>query len=137
VGAHSTNYIDAFIAVSDDCPAECGTTPPEKAPPTVAALVYRQVREHPYAFTSDDVIFDAFAERSGIARGEREEARRRFFSKGQACLRASALGKTYGWGIHSDPEGRIALYGVETPEYERCKSDPALAQLKAMKRSKG
>ncbi len=27
-----------------------------------------------------------------------------FFSKGQPCLRASDLGKKYGWGIHSDSE---------------------------------
>lgn len=134
--ARSTNYFNAFIAAADDCPAERGQVPPEKAPPTSAFLLYRRISENPHAFTSDDVLFDVFAERSGIARGEREEARRLFFSKGQPCLRASALGKTYGWGIHSDSEGRVALYGIESPEYERLRSDASLTQLKAMKRSK-
>ncbi|MGH3696072.1 MAG: DUF6157 family protein [Pseudonocardiaceae bacterium] len=40
-----------------------------------------------------------------------------FYSKSQACLRASDLGKRYGWGIHADGRGRLALFGVDTPEY--------------------
>ncbi|WP_281279667.1 DUF6157 family protein [Paenibacillus lentus] len=41
------------------------------------------------------------------------------FSKAHACLRASQFPKKYGFGIHYDAEGRIAIYGMETPEYER------------------
>ena len=25
--------------------------------------------------------------------------------------------QSYGWGIHCDADGRVALYGVESPEY--------------------
>lgn len=112
------DYIDTFIAVAEDCPATEGTPPtatPEK--PSVAARTYRLIAEHPYEFTSGDVIFTVFADRHDIPERQREAARVEFYSKGQACLRSSDLGKRYGWGIHADAGGRIALYGVGTPEY--------------------
>lgn len=84
----------------------------------MAERTYRMIAEHPYRFTSDDVIFGVWADRRDIPEAERAAAREAFFAKGQACLRASDLGKRYGWGVHSDAEGRVALVGVETPEYE-------------------
>ncbi len=50
-----------------------------------------------------------------------------FFSKGQPCLRASDLGKKYGWGIHSDGEGRVALFAVGSPEYRQLEQGRAVA----------
>jgi len=101
------------------------------------------IAQHPYRYTSDDVIFTVWADRKGIPEAEREAARATFFSKGQACLRASDLGKKYGWGIHADGEGRIALYGVETAEYEQFASGEAttadgrpVALTKAMRSSR-
>ncbi len=75
------------------------------------------ISEHPYRYTSGDVIFTVFADRHGIAEQERTAEREVFYSRSQACLRASELGKRYGWGIHADAAGRIALVGVETPRY--------------------
>jgi hypothetical protein len=115
----STDYVDTFIAVAPDSDAVRGTVPRETANPSVALRTFRMIHDHPYRFTSDDVIFTVFADRKGIAEPERAAAREEFFSKGQACLRASDLGKRYGWGIHSDGEGRVALYGVETTEYDQ------------------
>ncbi len=70
--------------------------------------------EHPYEFTSDDVLFTTFAIRKEIPENEWAEQRAIFFSKGQPCFRASPLTKRYGWGIHSDAEGKVALFGAET-----------------------
>ncbi len=114
----TTNYIDTFIAVAPDCKAGCGTSPPERPTPSVAQMTYRMIHDHPYRYTSDEVIFGVWADRRGIAECERAQAREEFFSKGQACLRASDLGKRYGWGVHHDSEGRVALYGAESAEYE-------------------
>jgi hypothetical protein len=114
----STNSFDSFIAVAPDCKAARGTVPKETEHPSVASRTYRMIHDHPYRYTSDDVIFAVHADRHGIPASERAAARAAFFSKGQACLRASDLGKKYGWGIHSDAEGRVALYGVETDEYK-------------------
>lgn len=114
---HTTNSIDTFIAVAPDSRAERGAPPKESAQPSAALRAYRLIPEHPYRYTSDDVIFTVYADRHGIAARERPRARRVFFAKPQACLRASDLTKKYGWGVHHDGEARVALYGVETAEY--------------------
>jgi len=116
-GTHSTNYIDTFITVAPDSAARRGSAPPDREKPSMAALAFRMLDGHPYEYTSDDVIFTVWADRHEIARKDRAKARATFFSKGQPCLRSSDLAKKYGWGIHSDAQGRVALVGVATPEY--------------------
>lgn len=134
---HTTNYDQTFIAVADDSSAASGTMPPDKADnPSVAARTWRMISGNPYSYTSDDVIFTVWADRKGIPDAEREDARSEFFSRGQACLRASDLGKRYGWGIHHDEQGRVALYGVESPEYAAFVNDPEVKVVKAMRSSR-
>jgi hypothetical protein len=118
---HTTCYFDTFITVAPDSAAETGLTPPVRdgAEPSVAARTFAMIATAPYAFTSDDVVFTVWADRRGVPAAEREAARAEFFSKGQACLRSSDLGKRYGWGVHSDTEGRVALYAIDSPEYAR------------------
>ena len=138
------DYVDTFIAVADDCPVTKGTLPPLKPEnPSIAARTYRMIAEHPYEYTSGDVIFTVFADRRGIPEEERVAARAEFYSAGQPCLRSSDLGKRYGWGIHADPHSRLALYGVETPTYaelssgqHRSDSGEPIALTKAMRSSR-
>ncbi|NOK64035.1 MAG: hypothetical protein GFH27_549409n9 [Chloroflexi bacterium AL-W] len=133
---HSTNYTNVFIEVADDCKADVGTIPPEKKAKTVARMQYEMIHDNPYQYTSDDVIFTIYVARNGIDEAEWASARNVFFSKGQACLRSSSLGKTYGWGIHYDNESRVALYPCESDEYTRLKNDTTLTHVKAMKSSR-
>src|SRR5690606_14837705 len=131
---HSTNYYNTFIEVAEDCSALSGATPPARAGnPSVAALQYDQLKSHPYHFTSDEILFLVFALRKEIPRPEWEAEKKRFFSTGQACLRASPLSKSYGWGIHFDKDGKIALYGRESAEYQQFMDDASIKKLKAMR----
>ena len=134
----STNYTSTFIHVSDDCPADAAEQPPVggKAP-TVAALQYALIAAHPYAFTSDDVVFEVYATRQGISATGRVEARRAFFAKHQPCLRASPLGKRYGWGVHHDADSRVALVPLGSDEYQRLADDLRVKQLRAMRSKRG
>lgn len=135
--AHTSNYENTFIAVAADCRALVGETPPTKGnKKSVANIQFEMISEHPYEFTSDDVLFQVHAIRSDLTEGELEAARDLFFSKGQPCFRASPLTKRYGWGIHHDTEGKIALYGVETDSYARFLHDNSLKVVKAMKSSR-
>ncbi len=113
----STNYQDTFIAVAEDSAATVGLTPPESDDPSIASRTFSLISAHPYELTSDDVIFTVWADRKGLPQTDRPAAREAFFATGRACLRASDLGKRYGWGVHSDERGRVALYGVETEGY--------------------
>lgn len=130
---HTTNYTDTFIAVAADCPVTEAEIPERKASPSVATLQYEMISAAPYTHTSDEVIFAVHAIRNGIPKSEWKEARALFFSKGQACLRASPLSKRYGFGIHSDAKGRVALVPLGSKEYSSLASDKALVQVKAMR----
>jgi hypothetical protein len=132
----TTNYINTFIAVAPDCRADTAETPPIGAKPTVASLQWELIAEHPYEMTSDDILFAVHATRAEVTDADLDAERERFFSKDLACLRASPLGKRYGWGTHHDENGRVALYGVGTPEYERLRHDPALTHKVAMRSSR-
>lgn len=130
----TTNYFNTLIEVAEDCPRVTGEVPPMRGgKKSVANLQFELLAEHPYELTSDDVIFTVFAIRKGIAEPDLEEAREHFFAKGQPCLRASPLTKRYGWGVHSNDEGKIALVGVETPEYQRLVADASVTKIKAMR----
>jgi hypothetical protein len=131
---HSTNYQNTFIAIADDCPTKVAEVPPTKGTEKTAAnLQFEMLYEHPYEFTSDEVIFQVFAHKQGITQSERQEAWKQFFSKGQPCLRSSPLTKRYGWGVHSDAEGKVAIFPAESEEYKRFASDATLGQTCAMR----
>ena len=134
---HTTNYTDTFIEIADDSPATSGEVPPLKGDKkSVANIEFEMVKKHPYKFTSDDVLFRVYAERKDLAESELEKARAEFFSKGQACMRASPLTKRYGWGVHNDKDGKIALVGADTEEYKKLSQDKSLKVVKAMKSSR-
>lgn len=131
---HTTNYFNTFIEIAEDCPIDQAEIPPLKGDAkSVANLQFEMINKNPYKFSSDDVLFQVFADRKEILKEEIAAARKAFFSKGQACFRASPLTKRYAWGIHSNSEGKIALIAAGTDEYEKLINDPNLKKYKAMK----
>ena len=131
---HTTNYTNTFIEAAEDCPETEGTIPPVKGDKqSVANMQFDVVIKHPYKYTSDDVLFRVYAERNDIPKSEWKNAREEFFSKGQPCFRASPLTKRYGWGVHSDKDGKIALYPLGSAEYKQFSKDKSLQVVKAMK----
>jgi hypothetical protein len=100
-------------------------------------MQYDMISENPYRYTSDEIIFATYATKNQIQPADIEARRAAFFSTGQACLRASPLGKRYGWGIHHDAESRVALYPRESDAYLRLSQDPMLKQVKAMRSARG
>lgn len=130
---HTTNYRNTLILVAPDTRATSGRAPAPRTPPSGVQLVYEQLVGAPYAWTSDDLLFEAWATRKGVSEAERGEARAAFFAKPQACMRAHALSKTHGWGVHFDAEGRAALVGMDTEAYRRLEADPAVTKKPAMR----
>lgn len=131
---HTTNYTNTFIEIAEDSPTQSGQVPPLKGgKKTAACLQYEMLSEHPYEFTSDDVLFTTFAIRKEIPESEWKEQRALFFSKGQPCFRASPLTKRYGWGVHSDADGKVALFGAETKSYQAFVDDDSIIKRKAMR----
>lgn len=134
---HTTNYYNTFIAVADDCPTSIGEAPPTKGDiKTVANIQFDMVNKNPYKYSSDDVLFHVFAHKNDLTESELEKGKEVFFSKGQPCFRASPLTKRYGWSVHNDKEGKIALFSVESAEYQNFIKKDDLKVVKAMKSSK-
>lgn len=127
---HTTDYVDTFISVAPDCPATTSEVPPEKEPATLAQRQLAMLRDAPYEHTSDDVVYASQGEPKGLTREQ-------FFSKGQPCLRSSPLVKRYGWGVHADAEGRVALVPVESDRYRELAADPGLVQRSGMRSRRG
>ncbi|MBK7214820.1 MAG: hypothetical protein IPH88_16330 [Bacteroidales bacterium] len=134
---HSTNYQNSFIQASADTKADKGIAPlPKSGQQTVASLQFEMIFENPYQYTSDEVMFEVHSIKQEIPAHEKELERQRFFSKGQPCLRCSPLVKSYGWGIHHNEQGKVALYPINSPEYLHFSSDSGLQQIKGMKSSR-
>jgi len=135
---HTTNTFNTFIRVAEDCPAHTGEEPPLRGgQPTVATLQYAMIAESPYTYTSDDVVFATSAAGRELdakaTKKQRSLAREVFFSRGQACLRASPLGKRFGWGVHADAEGRVAICAVGSKRYQALAANPEITQVRAMR----
>ncbi|MBL8122421.1 hypothetical protein JNM87_06785 [Candidatus Saccharibacteria bacterium] len=123
---HTTNYFNTFIAVAEDCPVTTSEVPPTKEPASAAQIEFAMLDSKPYCYTSDEVLYAANGKRRGLSQVD-------FFSKGQPCFRSSPLTRRYGWGIHADADGKLAIYPVDSAEYKRLVSNSDIKQLKAMR----
>jgi hypothetical protein len=119
----STNLPNTFISVAADCPAYVAEVPPFREPKTIPQIEYELLRDNPYKYTSDDVLYAANGERRGLSRED-------FFAGTPPDFRLSPLVKRYGWGVHIDAEGKVALYALGSFEYEMFAGDTTLRQLK-------
>ena len=96
-------------------------------------MQYEMVKNNPYKFTSDDVIFSTYTIKNDISKKEFEKEKEKFFSVGQACLRSSQLPKRYAWGVQSNSEGKIAIYAMESDEYKKLAKNRNLTHVQAMR----
>lgn len=134
---HSINYFETFITVAEDCKVSEGKIPPIKnGKKTIASRQYEMIAKYLYKYTSDDLLFFIFAERNDLPKDEYESARKKLFSKGQACFRTSPLTKQYGWGIHCNADGKMAIYGMESEKYQKLLKDEKINKVKAIWSSK-
>lgn len=132
------NYYETFIQVAPDCPVQAAVIPGMKGQnKSVPVLEYALLSNQPYFYTQEEVLFAVHVQRAGIAPGELKSRHdglwNEFFAKPRACLRASALPKKYGWGIHFDAQGKTAIYPVESAAYRRFADSQNITQLLAMR----
>ncbi|HEV7282993.1 MAG TPA: DUF6157 family protein [Pirellulaceae bacterium] len=135
------SYVDTFIIVAPDSDLERAVVPTARGEKkTIAQLEHELLSNAPYRYTEAEAQFAVHLARLGLPPLEEDARRasleREFFSTSRACLRASPLPKKFGWGIHYDANGRIAIYAVESDDYRRLANDPSLKQLAAMRSSR-
>ncbi|MDG0809352.1 DUF6157 family protein [Cohnella rhizosphaerae] len=137
------NYYNTFIAVSDDCPVEYGAVPPDKAAgKTKPGIEYDMIAGEPYAHTQEEILYETYVRHKQLSPEERQareaEMRAEFYGKPKACMRASMLPKKYGWGLHFNAEGKVALVPKESEDYGRFADGEVegVKVLKAMRNKK-
>ncbi|MFJ7919129.1 DUF6157 family protein [Lysinibacillus fusiformis] len=114
------SYKNTFIKISEDSEVTSAVTPlPRNNKPTIASIEFDLIKHNPYKYTEEDVQFQTYLIKNQIDSDSLDEMRKIFFQKSKACFRASPLVKTYGWGIHYDDEGKLALYDVNSEGYEQ------------------
>jgi hypothetical protein len=128
------NYYDTLIEVADDCPVTEAQRPRARgAKKTKAVVEYEILANHPYTYTEQDIAFEVYATLHDIPVADRPTERKQFLSKGHPHLRVSPLAKRYGWGIHNNAEGTIALIAVESHEYQKLLNDARITKIKAFR----
>lgn len=131
---HTTNYTSTLITVATDTKATAGEVPGRAG--TIAALQYELLTAAPYTLTSDALLTAVAARRRGLGPEAHPALMAEIFARPQACLRTSPLAKSYGWGLHHDSEGRVALVGRETDRYAALAADEAVHKVPAMRNAR-
>ena len=115
--------VDCFVPVAADCPTPYAVVPESAREPTpVHLLQYQLLSGEPYRYTLAELIVQVHVRRMGPEVAEAADldaVRTALFERPHPCMRASMLPKRYGWGVHYDTAGRIALCALGSPEYER------------------
>ncbi|MBS4219920.1 hypothetical protein KHA96_16525 [Bacillus sp. FJAT-49711] len=127
-------YKNTLITISEDSKVTFAKVPVAKNDkPTIASIEYDLISNSPYEYTQSDVQFKTYLARNQIEEVNVDELREQFFSKPKACFRASPLVKNYGWGIHYDDEGKVAIYDVESEAYQILFDRDDIAKVKGMR----
>ena len=126
----AAGYHDTLITVAPDSTSGGGTVPARG----VAAFQYALLAGHPHEFTQAEVLFrTAHRDVPGDPQKLRAAHWDAFFAQPRACLRASPLPKSYGWGLHFDARGRVALIDMTAPEYRQLMETPSVKVVPALR----
>ena len=134
---HTTNYTNTLIEIAEDSPVSKAVIPVVKNErKTIANYQFEKLSKQPLKYTSDELLFEIFAERNDISPSAFKEDRQKFFSKGQACLRTSPLAKKNGFGIFHNEDAKVRLIPAESDDYQKLLGDDSVKKVKPMKSKK-
>jgi hypothetical protein len=128
------SYKNTLITISEDSKVSSAKVPVIKnEKPTIAYIEHDLINNNPYKFTQEDVQFKTYLIKNQMEAENSAELREQFFSKSKACFRASPLVKNYGWGIHYNNQGKIAIYDVNSEMYNQLLKQDDITKLKGMR----
>ncbi|MFS0599490.1 DUF6157 family protein [Peribacillus frigoritolerans] len=128
------SYKNTLITISEDSKVSSAKVPViRNEKPTIAYIEHDLINNNPYKFTQEDVQFKTYLIKNQMEAENTAELREQFFSKSKACFRASPLVKNYGWGIHYNNQGKIAIYDVNSEMYNLLLKQDDITKLKGMR----
>lgn len=140
------NPTNQFIQIAPDCLLKTAIIPQSKADKLSFAMIeYALLSSKPYCYVLDELQFEVYLRHKQVVQNsvkqeplktQRQLLWDAFFSKPHACMRASPLTKKYGWGVHYDVAGKIALVAIESKDYQRFVDDNDIKKYFAMRSSR-
>ena len=132
------NTVNQFIEIAPDCLLKAAIIPKDKGEKqSIATIEYALLSGKPYGYSLQELKFSTHVQRKQISQAELKAHRQRLwdelFAKPYACMRASPLTKKYAWGAHYDGNGKIAIYAVESEEYQYFVNDKRIKKYFAMR----
>lgn len=128
------SYKNTLITISEDSKVSSAKVPVIKnEKPTIAYIEHDVINNNTYKFTQEDVQFKTYLTKNQMEAENSAELREQFFSKSKACFRASPLVKNYGWGIHYNNQGKIAIFDVNSEMYNQLLKQDDITKLKGMR----
>ena len=116
-------FPEILITVADKCPANRGMEPTtNRAEKTITMHQYDVLTEMPYQLDYDELKKEVHENRRG----------KTDLKLDSYDMRRSELCKVWGWGVHQDKNGKLALVGCETKEYRRLLRKPGVRKVKAL-----
>jgi len=133
-----SNPVNQFIEIAPDSPTRQAIVPQDKnGKRSIACIEYELLSGNPYGYTLEELKFATHVQHKQIApaelKAQRQQLWNEYFAKPCACMRASPLTKQYGWGAHYDENGKIAIFPVESKEYQRFVKDRNIKKYSAMR----
>lgn len=127
------SYKNTLITISEDSKVTSAKVPViRNEKPTIAYIEHDLINNNPYKFTQEDVQFKTYLIKNQMEAENAAELREQFFSKSKACFRASPL-VNYGWGIHYNNQGKVAIYDVNSEMYNQLLKQDDITKLKGMR----
>ena len=121
------NRKNVLIEIAEDCGIKRGTIPEtEKSSDTITMIQYDELSKNPYKYNEYE-----FQKQVHHIRREKPE-----LNIDKYDIRRSELCKKYGWGIHINEEGKVALVGAETDQYKALQVNPSIKKVSAYKKVK-
>lgn len=132
------NPVNQFIEIAPDCALMEANVPQHKGEKTsIASIEYELLSSKPYGYTLEELKFATHVQHKQIMPAELKSHRKQlwdaYFSKPHACMRASPLTKQYGWGAHYDENGKIAIFAVNSKEYQQLVKNKNIKKYAAMR----
>lgn len=103
-------YEEELIEVPDDSPTNHAIEPPKdnKLKPNVARVEYEVLKENPYKFNEKEFHYEVLIVR------QNKSIKYQLWN-----IKRSNLVKKYGWGIHKNKQGKLALVPMESDMYKK------------------
>ena len=103
---------EELILVAEDSKVDKAFKPHKSNPKTIARITFEVLIENPYKYTEEELRIEVH-----VVRRKRKDLKLDSYN-----IKRSPLLQKYGWGIHRDQDGKLALISVNSDKYNNLKN---------------